>query len=190
MESQRPLESMSAKVKKDEDENEKEEELDKGLFGSKPPPEKKPFVPSFKGHKAALEVGTTTNEKGVTTERKFDPLKQETSQKKFVNVPFEKTVNGSYGSSVNQGSTGGAMESLSLSKNGQWNLEDMHDEKGRCNSCGNKACDGRDCKVNHAANTMKANEKQNEGFKNKIKGLCPKCHAKKCQCAKDGVLVD
>jgi hypothetical protein len=68
--------------------------------------------------------------------------------------------------------------------------EDLHDEKGRCTSCGSKSCDGADCKVDHSTEAIQANTKHNEGFKNKIKGLCPKCHAKKCQCHKEGILID
>lgn len=81
-------------------------------------------------------------------------------------------------------------DEVSLNKGGQWSLDKAEDEKGRCTNCFSRSCDGEDCKVDHVKNSVKANNKQNEGFTNKIKGLCPKCHAKKCQCAKDGVLVD
>lgn len=109
-------------VKKDEDED--KEDLEKGLFSPKAEA-KKPFTPSFKGHSAALGVGSKTNAAGVTTERSFDPLKQQTSQKKYVNVSFSKTINSSYAPATNS-SSGMAMsadEKLTLNKGGQWNLE-------------------------------------------------------------------
>jgi hypothetical protein len=117
-ESQKPIEAMNAKVKKDEDE-EKDDDMEKGLFS--PKTDKPSFTPSFKGHKDALGVGSQTNAKGVTTERSFDPLKQQTSQKKFINMPFEKTVNGSYSTPANGDM--GKGEKLSLNKGGQWSLE-------------------------------------------------------------------
>lgn len=122
-ESQKPIEAMDAKVKKDED-------MDKGLFGSAEP--KKPFVPSFKGHQAALGTGTSTSANGVTTERSFDPLKQQTSQKKYISMPFGKTINNSYSAPVN--SSGSAPMAMSIEKNGQWNLHKGDygmDERGR-----------------------------------------------------------
>lgn len=128
-ESQRPIEAMNAKVKKDEESDDEVNSVQKGLFSPKTEAPKKPFTPSFKGHNAALGVGTSTNASGVTTERSFDPLKQETSQKKYISMPFGKTVNGSYSAPAN-GSSGGASdmqmsrdEKLSLSKNGQWSLD-------------------------------------------------------------------
>lgn len=229
-ESQRPIEGMTSKVKKDED-DEEDKDLEKGLFGmGSRPVEKKPFVPSFKGHAAAIGSGASTGSNGVTTERSFDPLKQQTSQKKFVSVSFGKTVNGSMGPDTNMSSMQMSTdEKLSLNKGGQWSLEKDgmsdaikalksstkvtgamntmraanpgmpkpapimkgEDEKGRCDSCGSKACVG-DCKD---TSSTAANNKHLEGFKNKIKmdkaeHLCPKCHAKKCQCNKEGILVD
>lgn len=126
---QQPMESMSAKVKKDEaDKEDEKKDLKKGLFGMSPPMEpKRPFTPSFKGHKAALGVGTTTAANGVTTEQDFDPLKQQTSKKKFISIPFGKTINSSYSAPTNGSNMQMSQdEKLTLNKGGQWNLEKKH----------------------------------------------------------------
>ena len=61
-------------------------------------------------------------------------------------------------------------EFIKIANNGQWTLnKSLHDEKGRCTSCGNKACDGADCKTDHAKVAVEANEKKNKEFANKIK---------------------
>lgn len=120
-ESQKPIHAMDSKVKKDEDKDEEDDkDLEKGLFGS---PEKKAFTPSFKGHKDALGVGSNTNSSGVTTERSFDPLKQKTAEKKYINVPFGKTINGSYAPAANSSMAMSRDEKLSLNKGGQWDLK-------------------------------------------------------------------
>ena len=129
-ESQKPITATT--VKKDEDEDKEDDEkkdLKKGLFSSASTSPKKPFVPSFQGHKAALGAvtGAQTNAKGVTTERSFDPLKQETSKKKFISVPFGKTVNQSYTPQTNMAMSCG--EKVSLSKAGQWSLSKEDDDK-------------------------------------------------------------
>lgn len=88
---------------------------------------------------------------------------------------------------------------------------ELHDEKGRCNNCGSKSCDGADCKVDHEAKAVAANTKVNQGFKNPIRGAeklklnkggqwsldkaelenCSRCKKKPCSCIKtEGVLVD
>lgn len=46
---------------------------------------------------------------------------------------------------------------------------ETHDHKGRCNSCGSKACDGADCKVDHEKAAVDANNEKNKGFRNGIK---------------------
>jgi hypothetical protein len=60
-------------------------------------------------------------------------------------------------------------EFFKVANNGQWSLTKSRDEKGHCNNCGSKSCDGQDCKVDHAKVAVDANNKKNEGFKNKIK---------------------
>jgi len=82
---------------------------------------------------------------------------------------FTKTINTS---SAPTNMAMSAQEKLSLNKSGQWSLgkaEDLHDEKGRCVSCGSKACDGADCKTDHAKVAVKANDSKNKEFSNKIK---------------------
>jgi hypothetical protein len=48
-------------------------------------------------------------------------------------------------------------------------MEKGHDEKGRCTNCGDKSCDGADCKTDHAKVAAEANNEKNKGFKNQIK---------------------
>ena len=197
-EAAKPIESMTSKVKKEEDEDEddveKKEDLEKGLFGmgSAPAGEKKSFTPSFKGHSAALGVGAKTNAKGVTTERSFDPLKQQTSQKKFISMPFGKTVNGSYSPQANEsGMAMSADEKLTLNKGGQWGLEkNLQDAIKQLKSS---------TKVTSAMNSMRS---ANPGMpkpaaapapvlKDEAGDHCSKCGKKPCTCIKTtGVLVD
>jgi hypothetical protein len=207
-EASKPIESMSSKVKKDEpkkmpfgdgilpgssvggitikkdedEEVEKKEDLNKA------------FTPSFKGHSAALGIGTSTNAKGVTTERSFDPLKQQTTQKKFISMPFGKTVNNSYAGGENESSMAMSCdEKISLNKGGQWNLE----KDGMSDAIRNLKSS---TKVTNAMNIIRQPRlggvplpkpiAKDEDGRNGSEKLCSKCHAKKCQCAKDGVLVD
>lgn len=72
-------------------------------------------------------------------------------------------------------------EFVKIAGNGQWALNksaedpygdggtNLHDSKGHCRNCGNKACDGADCKVDHAGQAVQANNEKNKGFTNKIK---------------------
>ncbi len=84
------------------------------------------------------------------------------------NKKFTKTINTSGAPDANMAMS----EKLSLNKGGQWSLgkaEELHDEKGRCLNCGNKACDGKDCTVDHEKAAVEANNAKNKEFSNKIK---------------------
>ena len=131
------LDLLIAKFKEFKEELSKNDtEMKKGLFGSKPTkPVNKPFTPSFKGHKAALGVGSTTNSNGITTETGFDANKQTTVKKKYIDVgldkvecksqpiapkDFKKTINTSYSSPPNDMAM--STEKMTTDKNGQWSL--------------------------------------------------------------------